>query len=350
MKYLTANNITLRPIDEIKPNPRNAREHPAHQIEDLERSIDRFGFTHSILTDEDGMILAGYGKWLAAKKMNLLEVPVQVIAGLTETEKQLYLIADNQIALNSTWDQEKLRAAIEELEKELANLDLTGFSPQEIDRILADLAPEQGWMDEDDAPGVLPIATSRPGDLWLMDEHRVFCGDANLPELYKHLLQGKLGDMVFCDCPYNVNYRQRRAAGPVRVRTIANDNLGEHFEEFLHAACVQLLAATQGPLYLCMSSSELHTLHRAFTSAGGHWSTYLVWAKDRFTLGRSDYQRQFEVILYGWVEGQKHSWCGARNEGTYGLFLGQRSIGSIPQLSPRRWWNAQFAIAATAAT
>src|SRR6202050_3834208 len=211
MRSIIAKNITLRPIDQIKPNPRNAREHPADQIEELERSIERFGFTHSILTDEDGMILAGHGKGLAAKKMGLLEVPVQVIAGLTETEKQLYLIADNQIALNSTWDQEKLRAAIEELEKDLADLDLTGFSPQEIDRILADLAPEKGWTDEDDLPNVLPIATTRPGDLWLMDEHRVLCGDATLPESYKHLLQGKLGDMVFCDFPYNVNYRQRRA-------------------------------------------------------------------------------------------------------------------------------------------
>ncbi len=110
---------------------------------------------------------------------------MQVIAGLTETEKQLYLIADNQIALNSSWDQEKLRAAIEELEKELADLDLTGFRPQEIDRILADLAPEQGWTDEDDAPGISPIAITRPGDLWILDQHRVLCGDAILSDSYE---------------------------------------------------------------------------------------------------------------------------------------------------------------------
>jgi DNA modification methylase len=315
MKPLNTNNIVLRPIDELKPNPENARTHSEDQLTQIARSFDQFGITLPILIDETGMILAGHGKWLAAKKLNLPEVPVLLVAGLTETEKRLYLIADNQIALNSTWDQDKLRAAVEQLEKQLADLDLTGFSPQEIDRIVADLAPEEGWTEEDDAPGVSPIAISRPGALWSLDQHRLFCGDATLPESYERLLQGQLADLVFCDFPYNVNYSQKRAVGPVRVRKIANDNLGEHFEAFLHAACVQLLAVTRGPLYLCMSSSELHTLYNAFTAAGGHWSTFLIWAKDRFTLGRSDYQRQFEVISYGWKEGEKHFWCGARNEG-----------------------------------
>jgi len=314
MKPLNTN-ITLRPIDEIKPNPCNARAHSDEQVAQIARSFEQFGVTHPILIDEIGMILAGHGKWLAAKKLNLPEVPVLAVAGLTETEKHLYLIADNQIALNATWDQEKLRVAIEELEKELADLKLTGFSPQEIDRILADLAPEEGWTDEDDVPDVSPIATTHTGDVWIVGQHRIFCGDAILPASYERLLQGQLADLVFCDFPYNVDYRQKRTAGPVRVRKIKNDNLGERFEEFLHAACVQLLAVTRGPLYLCMSSSELHTLYSAFTSAGGHWSTFIIWAKDRFTLGRSDYQRQFEVISYGWKEGQDHFWCGARNEG-----------------------------------
>ena len=243
------------------------------------------------------------------------EVPVLVIAGLTETEKRLSVIADNQIALNATWDLEKLRTAIVELEKELANLELTGLSPQELDRLLADLAPEEGWTDEDEAPGVAPTAITRTGDLWILDRHRLLCGDATSRESYQRLLQDQLADLVFCDFPYNVNYRQKRAAGPVRVRKIENDNLGEGFEEFLHAACVQLLAVTRGSVYLCMSSSELHTLYRAFTSAGGHWSTFVIWAKDRFSLGRSDLQRMYEPILYGWKEGQDHFWCGARNEG-----------------------------------
>ena len=98
-------------------------------------------------------------------------------------------------------------------------------------------------------------------------------------------------------------------------RRILNDALGDGFERFLLDACVSIIAHTAGAIYMCMSSSELHTLQKAFAAAGGHWSTFIIWAKDRFTLGRSDYQRQFEPILYGWPEGAKHHWCGARDQG-----------------------------------
>ena len=161
--FENSNNITISPIERIKPNPGNARTHPDEQVAQIARSIDEFGFTQPILVDENTMVLAGNGKLRAAQKLNLTEVPILVIAGLTEMEKRLYVIADNQIALNSTWDQEKLRTAIQELERELATLELTGLSPQEIDRVLADLAPEQGWTDEDEAPAVLRTAITRPG-------------------------------------------------------------------------------------------------------------------------------------------------------------------------------------------
>jgi len=98
-------------------------------------------------------------------------------------------------------------------------------------------------------------------------------------------------------------------------RAIKNDNLGDGFEQFLRDACTNILAVTKGAIYICMSSSELHTLHKAFTEGGGHWSTFLIWAKNTFTMGRADYQRQYEPILYGWKEGSDHYWCGARDQG-----------------------------------
>ena len=100
-----------------------------------------------------------------------------------------------------------------------------------------------------------------------------------------------------------------------KKRKIANDNLGGDFEQFLRDACVNMLAVTKGAIYICMSSSELHTLQKAFREAGGHWSTFVIWAKNTFTMGRSDYQRQYEPILYGWKEGTDHFWCGARDQG-----------------------------------
>jgi DNA modification methylase len=122
--------------------------------------------------------------------------------------------------------------------------------------------------------------------------------------------------MVFSDPPYNVNYgatMKDKLRG--KKRKIANDNLGDGFEHFLRDACTNILAVTKGAIYICMSSSEMHTLYRAFTEAGGHWSTFLIWAKNTFTMGRADYQRQYEPILYGWKEGTDHYWCGARDQG-----------------------------------
>lgn len=124
------------------------------------------------------------------------------------------------------------------------------------------------------------------------------------------VLAGGLADMVFTDPPYNVNY-----TAAAKCRKIANDNLGAGFEQFLRDACTAMLAVTKGAIYICMSSSELHTLYRAFTESGGHWSTFVIWAKNTFTLGRADYQRQYEPILYGWKAGTDHFWCGARDQG-----------------------------------
>jgi DNA modification methylase len=122
--------------------------------------------------------------------------------------------------------------------------------------------------------------------------------------------------MAFTDPPYNVSYGSHSGAPRTgQKRTIQNDDLGQGFYDFLLEACQNLLSVTDGAVYICMSSSELHTLQQAFGDAGGHWSTFIIWAKDTFTLGRSDYQRQYEPILYGWREGVRHHWCGDRDQG-----------------------------------
>jgi DNA modification methylase len=144
-----------------------------------------------------------------------------------------------------------------------------------------------------------------------MGDHRLLCGDGTHSEEVERVLEGVQCDLVFTDLPYNVNYVGKNA----KKMKVANDNLGDGFGDFLLAACQCMLSASRGPLYVCMSSSELHRLYTAFTEAAGHWSTYIIWAKNTFTLGRSDYQRQYEPILYGWPEDKKHFWCGDRNQG-----------------------------------
>jgi DNA modification methylase len=173
--------------------------------------------------------------------------------------------------------------------------------------------PQEG---EDDIPETPEDPISRPGDLWILGNHRLLCGDSTVVTDYEKVLGGVKADLCFCDPPYNVDYAGGVGAEKAgKGRRIKNDALGDAFGQFLNDACVLINMHTDGAVYICMSSSELQTLQAAFKSAGGHWSTFIIWAKDRFTLGRADYQRQYEPILYGWPEGVKRHWCGDRDQG-----------------------------------
>jgi len=248
--------VEIWPIDRPTPNPHNARVHSDEQVAELAASLREYKFTRPLLVDENDVLLAGHGTLQAARHLGLQEVPVIVIAHLTELQKRAYMIADNQLALNSEWDEEKLGRELAELERELVDLKMVGFSPEELDRLLADLAPEC-LVDEDSVPPPPRIPITVPGELWLLGKHRVLCGDALSAENLDRVMQGRSAAMVFSDFPYNVNYEQKSSRSP--ARPIANDNLGAQFEEFLRAACVEILRVTEGAVYLCMSSSELHT-------------------------------------------------------------------------------------------
>ena len=301
--------VEHRPVEALVPYARNARTHSDAQVAEIAASIRAFGWTNPILVDGENGIIAGHGRLLAARKLKLGTVPVIELAGLSKAEKRAYVLADNKFALNAGWDDALLAAEVADLDGLGFDLSLAGFSDGEVGR-LVDLFQQDGAPAfPDEAPPLPEHPVTRPGDLWVMGEHRLLCGDATKAEDRSHVLGGGLADMVFTDPPYNVDYRR------TGHRKIANDALGGAFGSFLEEACRAMLAVTKGALYVCMSSSELDTLKRAFLAAGGHWSTFIVWAKNAFTLGRSDYQRQYEPILYGWPEGNRHFWCGARDEG-----------------------------------
>jgi DNA modification methylase len=154
-----------------------------------------------------------------------------------------------------------------------------------------------------------------------LGEHRVLCGDATVLADVEKVLDGELADMAFTDPPYNVNYGQHDEGQAARQEPpILNDASARTSAKLLYDACVNILTVTKGAVYICMSSSELDTLQKAFREAGGKWSTFVIWAKNTFTLGRSDYQRQYEPILYGWKDGADHYWCGARDQGDVWFF------------------------------
>jgi len=309
--------IQFWPIGDLIPYENNSRTHSPEQIAQVVKSIREFGWTCPILVGEDRVIIAGHARLVAARELKMTEVPVIALPHLNEAQRRALVIADNRIAANAGWDEAMLRDEIQGLQVEDFDLEVLGFSQDELDALLED--PEEaaaGHTDEDAAPEVPETAVTVPGDVWVLGEHRLLCGDSTQIESVEKVLAGGLADMVFCDPPYNVNYgatMKDKLRG--KDRKIANDNLGNDFEKFLYDACVNILVVAKGAVYICMSSSELHTLEKAFREAGGHWSTFVIWAKNTFTMGRSDYQRQYEPILYGWREGVDHFWCGARDQG-----------------------------------
>ncbi len=303
------------PVDSLIPYARNARTHSEEQIAQIAASIREFGWTNPILTDGDNGVIAGHGRLAAARKLELTEVPVIELGHLSPEQKKAYILADNRIALNSGWDEELLKLELQELQGVDFDLDLLGFGDDEIQRLLNG-DQVGGGLTEDDAIPEAPVdPVSRTGDLWILGNHRLLCGDSTVLSDVERLMGGQLADMAFTDPPYNVDYGNN-AKDKMRGkdRRILNDALGEDFYQFLYDACLNLLVVTKGACYVCMSSSELHTLQKAWIDAGGKWSTFIIWAKNTFTLGRSDYQRQYEPILYGWKQGVDHFWCGDRDQ------------------------------------
>ena len=311
-----ADRIEIWPVGKLVPYDKNPRTHSPEQVSQIAASIAEFGFLNPILVDTAAGIIAGHGRLQAAKQLGLAQVPVVVLDHLSEAQKRAYVIADNKLALNAGWDEDLLRSEMAALAEEDFDMPVIGFSDDELADLLADPTVAEGQTDEDAVPEAPEIPVAKPGDLWRLGNHLLLCGDSTVLANVERALDGVLADMVFTDPPYNVDYGNA-AKDKMRgnKRTIMNDNLGEGFEKFLYDACVNMLIVCKGAIYVCMSSSELHSLQKAFTDAGGKWSTFVIWAKNTFTLGRADYQRQYEPILYGWKQGTDHYWCGARDQG-----------------------------------
>ena len=305
------------PLARLIPYARNARTHDDEQVAKIAASIVEFGWLNAVLVDDGGNVIAGHGRLLAAQKLGLEFIPVIRASHLTPAQVQAYRLVDNRLAELSGWDDALLSDELHALNDLGFDLALTGFDQDELDRLL--VVEHDLDADPDEAPEPPAEPISRPGDLWICGEHRVLCGDSRVLADVEKVLAGELADMCFTDSPYNVKYSTKdKKRG--KSRPMLNDSLGEEFGAFLYDACVNILTVTKGAVYMCMSSSELDTLQKAFREAGGKWSTFVIWAKNAFTLGRSDYQRQYEPILYGWKQGADHYWCGDRDQGDVWFF------------------------------
>ncbi len=323
------------PISRLVPYARNPRKND-HAIDQMASAIRDFGFRIPIIAKSTGEICDGHLRYKAAQHLGLEDVPVILADDLTETQIKAFRILVNRSATWAEWDDDLLRLELEDLMQADFDLALTGFDADELLEIMAgEETTTEGNTDEDAAPEVPLTPVSKLGDVWICNGHRVLCGDATDAKSYEALLQDAPVDMCFSDPPYSVNYANS-AKDKMRGthRPILNDNLGEDFGPFLKAALTPVVAHCEGAIYIAMSSSELDTLQSAFRAAGGKWSTFIIWAKNTFTLGRSDYQRQYEPILYGWPEGATRHWCGDRDQGDVWHFNKPRVNDLHPTMKP----------------
>jgi len=306
------------PIDTLRPDPANPRRISDAELEALTRSVREFGLVDPVIARrEDGTVVGGHQRLVAARKLGLRSVPV-VFVDLTVEQARLLNLALNRIS--GAWDEELLARMLADLKGvEEIDLGLSGFSEDELDKLLRrlDQRERRDRVEDFDLDAALEEAkqntTAKRGDLWALGEHRLLCGDATNSKDLQRLLGEKRAAMAFTDPPYGVGYK----GGYYKRRgKIKNDELPtEEWQAFSQAWSKNLLAYTDGAVYVCMSTREWPHLALAMEEAGGHWSDSLVWMKDRLVPGLRDYQTQYEPIWYGWRQGAKHHWCGDRDQG-----------------------------------
>lgn len=323
-----ADKVERWPLSKLKAYERNARTHSDEQIAQLMASIKEFGFTIPVLADPKGVLIAGHARVEAARRLQLADVPVMVAKGWSDAQRRAYVLADNKLALNSSWDSALLQAELADLRALGVDLGITGFSEMELAEVLAPRG--SGGPDADAVPAVEKKTVSRPGDVWLLGRHRVICGDSTSAHSMSALMQGELADLCWTDPPYNVAYS-------TKAGSIDNDDLSEaEFARFLMGAFGTVFGVMRpgACIYVAHADTEGLAFRAAFKAAGFKLSGCLIWEKDSLVLGRSDYQWQHEPILYGWKPGGRHTWLGGRKQTTIAK-LGEAS--PFERIDETRW-------------
>jgi DNA modification methylase len=321
---MTTEMPTTEPIDieRLRADPANPRRMDDAESEALTRSIREFGFVEPVIARrEDRVVIGGHQRLLAARRLGMKTVPV-VLLDISMEKAHLLNLALNKIS--GTWDEDLLARLVADLST-VPDLDLSlsGFGDSELTALLKSLE----HRDKQDRPETFDLAaaldeieskpsTTRPGELVLLCDHRLLCGDSTKADDVAKLMDGRTADMGFSDPPYNVALGNHGGAGRGKKRLIANDDLDpDAWRAFVRGWGTNLLAKVDGALYVCMSTKEWGSVSLILEELGGHWSDTIIWAKDRFVLGRADLQRQYEPIWYGWRDGAKHHWCGDRDQG-----------------------------------
>lgn len=297
---LTVENLA---IDSLIPYAKNSRTHSSEQIAQVADSIKSFGWTNPVLIDESGGIIAGHGRVMAAKTLDIGVIPCIRLSHLTEAQKRAYVIADNKLALNAGWNEDLLAEELMTLRDDGFDLGLTGFSDKELEKMLGVEEPVM-LTEPDEVPPVPEKPKSVRGDVWILGGHRVMCGSSTEFADLDVLMQSKKADMVFTDPPYLMNFTGAiDGQGNTRSKhdVIANDNLSKsEGEKFLREVSASIRMYCNGAWYVCFYRLGIDWMMNALTDAGLKWRNLIIWKKNQLNLSNSDYKSIYEPIIYGW--------------------------------------------------
>ena len=301
-----ADKIERRKVDALIPYARNARTHSDEQVAQLAASIKEWGWTTPVLIDEDGEIIAGHGRVMAARKLDIDEIPTMTASGWTKAQKQAYVLADNQLPQNAGWDMDLLSVEMKDLDSEGFDLSLIGFGDDMMANMLVD--PTEGLTDEDAVPDVPENPVTVLGDVWLLGDHRVMCGDSTSIDAVDKLMAGQKADMVFTDPPYGMSYGGGRAAGSTlkgaRVKAhgmiLGDDKTGDDLIGLVREAMASAVGVckSESAKYVCFPWRTYTEFEAAMLDCGLKPSACIVWDKKSIGLGNANYRPQHEFIFY----------------------------------------------------
>lgn len=310
--------IEIRAVADLIPYANNSRTHSDEQVAQIAASIREFGWTNPILIDGEDTIIAGHGRLLAARKLGMDEVPTIVLDHLTKAQQKALVIADNQLALNAGWNLDLLKIELQELDLEDFDLGLLGFDDKFLDGLL-EPEPSEGLTDEDAVPEVPEQPKTVLGDVWVLGNHRLMCGDSTSVTAFDQLMNGAKADMIFTDPPYGMSYGGGRAAGSTPKGAlvkahgmIMNDDLqGDNLIALVRDAIATSSAAMKegGALYACFTWRTYAEFEAGLESSGHKVKACIVWDKKSIGLGNSHYRPQHEFIFYCGVQ-----WYGDKSQ------------------------------------
>lgn len=309
-------NIQKIKIEKLKPaeyNPRKDLKPEDEEYQKIKKSITEFGYVAPLIVNSNMTVIGGHQRLKVLKELGYTEVEC-VIVDLDQEKEKALNIALNKIS--GDWDNDKLEELLAELKQTDIDMDITGFSFDEVDEILKDITgSKEDDFDLDQALDEIEEPVSKRGDVWILGKNRLMCGDSTQKEDVMHLMNNQEADMILTDPPYNVDYEGKTS----EALKIENDNMSEtEFYNFLLDSFKNMFDSIKygGSAYVFHADTEGLNFRNAFKSCGFKLAQCLVWVKNTFVMGRQDYQWKHEPILYGWKPGAGHYFVDNRKQST----------------------------------